>query len=257
MVAAILLSLLIGAGQPVTAEGNRQAQVAAPSTQISPAKQAAALTLAKLYMPVDTLVDVELIAFDAQFATQIAKNPDVAALEKKAPGAINAMAMAARPLIKEIQGRKVAQTQAEVGGLFARRLSEQDIAELTAFYQTPEARSALRKIALGVDVSQTVEKVALNPDYQVQSSDLQRNLDTGVANGSGQLTASEKAALDGLEEKPAYQKLEALDPDIEALVLSARNHRDPDSDRLIQAAMAKAVEQHMTKVRAAQPNGVR
>ena len=70
-VATVLLSLLLGAGQAAAAAPPAQTAAAQP---VSPAKREAALNLARLYMPVDTLIDAELAAFDAQFAVQIVKN---------------------------------------------------------------------------------------------------------------------------------------------------------------------------------------
>lgn len=239
--AAILLSLLAEAGQIAAPAPAPQA------VRVDPANSVAGRALARLYMPADTLIDAELAAFDTQFATQIAKNPDVAALEAKAPGSIQAMAAAMRPLVKEVQSRNIAQVQIQIGDLFARRLNAQEIAELTAFYQSPDVRSAFRKIAMGVDVSETVEKAALDPSYEVQSSDLQRNIETGVANGGGQLTAAEKAALGALEKKPVYQKLGELDPEIEAIVLASRNREDPETSGRLQQVMQKALQDHMAK----------
>jgi hypothetical protein len=237
----ILAALLLGA-QPTTAATPASAST---STEAATSRQAAALALARLYIPADTMMDAELNAFDTQFEAQVAKNPEVAALEKKAPGAISAMARAARPILRQVQAKKIERAQAGVAELFVKRLNDRDMAELTAFYQLPGVRSALRKIAMGVDASKTMEKVALDPDYQVDKADLRRNIDTGVANAEGALTAAEKAAINSLEAKPAYKRLAELDSDIASVILATRNGGDPESDRLIQDSMRKAVEEHM------------
>ena len=239
LIVSVLLTLLLGAQQPAIAVST------APATAAATARQDAALALARLYIPADTMMDAELNAFDTQFEVQMAKNPELAALEKRAPGAISAMARAARPILRQVQEKKIGRAQAGVAKLFAKRLNDRDMAELTAFYRMPEIRSALRKIAMGVDVSKTMEKVARDPDYQVKKDDLRRNVETGVASAQGSLTAAENTAIKSLEGKPAYQRLAELDSDISAIILAARNGADPESDRLIQETMRKAIEDHM------------
>jgi len=247
LIVPVLLTLLLGAQPTATATPAS----ASPSTEAGASRQAAALALARLYIPADTMMDAELNAFDTQFEPQMVKNPEIAALEKRAPGAISAMARAARPLLRQVQAKKIERAQAGVAELFAKRLSDRDIADLTAYYQLPGVRSALRKIAMGVDASKTMEKVALNPDYKVDKADLRRNIDTGVANAEGNLTAAEKAAVNSLESKPAYKRLAELDSDISSVMLANRNREDPESDRLIQETMRKAIEEHMAAAAAA------
>ena len=75
--------------------------------------------------------------------------------------------------------------------------------------------------------------------------------DTGVANAEGNLTAAEKAAVNSLESKPAYKRLAELDSDISSVMLANRNREDPESDRLIQETMRKAIEEHMAAAAAA------
>lgn len=223
----------------------------APSVAIAdtPAHRAAALKLAQLYMPADVISEVEGIKFDEIFAPQLSKNAEVAALEAAAPGAIEAVRKALRPLIVEGQFQTVTRGHAAFAALFARRLSDEDIAQLNSFYETPIARSLLRKIALGVDLTQTTEKVMADPNYKFGAEDLEHNVDTGSANGSKNFTADEHIALIKFSVTPAYKHLDALKPEISALVIEHRNKPDPEWDKKIETAMAEALERHVAAIK--------
>ncbi len=228
--------------------------IAAPAAALAPADQltqaarptaAQAIALAELMSPRDLLVDMEIREFDKHFVTSLSADPEMKALEDQYPGLFEAMHKASRGLVAEATGRSVGQIHAAVAKLIESTFTPADIVELSDFYRSPVGQKTLRQMAAAADAGQVYQRAVAESEFKLTEDQIAAQLHESAQKTAQSFTPEEQTEMLLFMAKPSFGKLAKTQPQIQKMLADEFNAPDPDFDRLVEQAIAAAIERHI------------
>ena len=222
---------------------------AVPATSTTVTKPfAEALELARLMAPRQLMIDGELRQFDLNFPRTLLQNKEVAAVEARYPGLIEAMAKACRPLLGQQVGERLDRLYPQLAATIQADLSQSEIAELKAFFGSPEGQSILKKTADSVDAGPVYDSAA--KDGQVSEEAMKAQQWIATLSAVGKYSEADRAALMSLKERPVFAKLAAVQQELRKMVVDAMRAPDPAYEKQTNDAMSAAVANHIETLNA-------
>jgi hypothetical protein len=209
--------------------------------------EAEALAFVQAYSPSELRRQAELSILEHNFVPGMRKNPDFAALldayPKLGPELTEAMASQIDLYMKEYNERFHPRATALVRG----SLSEDDVRELTAFYNSALGRKMLTMAAENIDASEIIERATKNE--KIDEGVAQRQTIRSGITAISHLSDDERAKFFQLVQSPAGQHLKAMLPELRSIQTELMNNPGP----AFQASTKKAIAAAFKRVTGLDP----
>jgi len=180
---------------------------------------------------------------------ELAKNPDMAAVEAAYPGVTEKLRAAFRPIMTGYSQRVKLAYRPRMVALFQAELTEAEAAEVAEFYASPIGH----RLVAGIVDSYRPDAVlgTLGTDQRVDAADVEQDLNSATAGMLHGLSAAETAELyRELAARPAVAKLVPVVPRIAAL--RAEMEEEPMTAKE-EAAIEAAVEEVFASIEPSRP----
>jgi hypothetical protein len=232
---ALALALLAPAGAappPVIAPPPIVAIERAP---VSAAALKLAQRLEEVTEPRALMVATNYAAWEATVRKGVSLNPALQKMEQAYPGVINAGIDAARPIARQFCDEFVTRFQRERAETYARALTEKELAEAVAFFETPAAQRVMKRMLANTNPQPLIEQVAQQARTEGKitiTKEQAAALDRAAAlKTQAEVSAEDQVAVMRFSHSAAGRKYVAARNQSEARLLEMVNASQPDAIR--------------------------
>jgi hypothetical protein len=232
---ALAAALLLPAATPALAQTQ-----AAPS----PARLALGRQLAQV-LNSEAMIERQVATFADMFVAMLSSDPDVAALEKEYPGAIQVMTKAALPVVTAATRKSMPQLWDRLAALYAANLDEAELREAIAFYSGPIGMRVIAAINAHADLTPMMRDAVASENGTVSSGAMRETLGKTVAIAVKALAPADRNALAQFNFTPAGSRLNGLKPQVVQIATEWTNAPDPELDAQVEAVVGEALAKLM------------
>lgn len=253
-VLALVAALLAGMAPVTTCAAAQSAPAPVPAPAPAPADAGhykAAYGLAQTLRTEQSVLAETAHLFTDSGIAQMQQNPDIASLEHSYPGITKFMFVAARPEIERQVVASLPDLWKRLATLFAAEMTDGDIAQVTAYYASPEGQRFRTAMLANYDFSAEISAAAKSPDSTIAGTDISKGVAAGVPGTLRDMSATDKAALEAFSHTPAFRKMVALNPRVLEISAAWGSHADPEGQARVNKIMAAAVADYMARKPAA------
>ena len=210
---------------------------AAAQAQAPAEMRAKAERLAAILNPVDMAVEAAAKGGDTYFVPTMKRDPNMAALESKHPGIVEAMYKALRPTMLEIERVNALETQRKFVDLYMAELTETDLDNLIAFYGGPLGQKLIEGMFNPATVGTILNDGLDNGFAEVESDTISKTRASNALGVAMALGEEAEVAATAFLETPSGKKVLALSPKVQAIAYEVMNSKHPELEARMQADM--------------------
>ncbi|MEM7781172.1 MAG: DUF2059 domain-containing protein [Pseudomonadota bacterium] len=173
----------------------------------------------------------------AALRRELARDPNIAALEKMSPGLIVDIAESVRPMLKDHDEYVAGIYRPRMAALFARYLTPDEAQEAADFYRSDIGRTMLKALSSNFTVDAMLADY--EEDRQITQAEVDRDLNATVAAATSELSPEELRTVTSLViSSPALMKLNIMQGEIRSLRTQMENEElRPATEQAMQSAM--------------------
>jgi hypothetical protein len=218
---------------------------AAAARDQSPAHQAAAIELAEVLAP-DNSVEEQVDSMLKQLFDQLfASDPDFIELEKDYPGLRVAISERARPVLIKSALRIMPLYRAELAKLYGDNLTTAEMREATAFFRSPEMLALTTSVRRNIKFRRTTASAI--GDRNISEADVKGDIRSSATEIMAELNPQQRARISAFMSSPLGRKVTALNPQKLALNTKWFNYSTPEMEKEIEVAMTAGMIDHIAK----------
>ena len=233
MIAAMLLALPAAASSAPPSPG--------PAAEDS-SRMDKAMKLAQTVQPREVVVDQALAVLDKQAVASLLTDPGLRQAEADHPGLVQAMWLAAKPIIREELANSLPDLWKGMAGIYAKHLSSAQIDEVTRFFQGPAGRKFLLETNRNVDIQPMARDVMRPGGGNIGQAAYLETVTAASNAAAAAMTDAERREFQGFMATAAGRRLEQAAPDVTRVGLEWMNRDSPGMEARVEAAMMAAIE---------------
>jgi hypothetical protein len=179
---------------------------------------------------------------------QLGANPDFIELEAAIPGITDKVIDAMAPIIIKHVITRLPALWTRVGALYANGLTQRELEQVLAFYQSPVGRRLMDAMGKKMDYSRAVRQGIQDPKTPLTADDIQSAQQIGVLGLQQELTAADLVEIKRFESLPVGPKLGALALRFQEVTAAWGNEPSPEVDAAVQEAVMAAMKPELEKL---------
>lgn len=201
-----------------------------------------AMKLAQTVQPREVVIDQALAVLDKKAVETLLSDAELRQAEAEHPGLMQAMWLAAKPIIREELAKSLPDLWKAMAGIYAKHLSSAQIDEVTRFFQGPAGRKFLLETNRNVNIEPMARDVMRPGGGDIGQAAYLESVTSASNAAAAAMTDAERREFQRFMTTTAGRTLEQAAPDVTRAGLEWMNRDSPELDARVEAAMMAAVE---------------
>lgn len=205
----------------------------------------AARRLAALVNPEQAHVDTAVRQIDTSVIPALASDEDIKALEEEHPGLLKRIGTDLRPVFERYTRRILPTYIERYAAVYAAHFSADELEDLYGVYASPAGQRLVAAMMGNMTMDSLAREAVSNPDGDASLGALNDDHNRSVKATVNQLSDEDKKAFASLLVKPYFPRMIQVGPELRKVEQDMINEPDAELDAEIEAAMIKAMTEHM------------